>query len=80
MATARIVNECRGNMVDEVELHFPYLLRKAVRHERRPARGEISEDETHEEDALGPLACVRPAPSGRECRGSSCWLESNARM
>ncbi|TFK80192.1 hypothetical protein K466DRAFT_605534 [Polyporus arcularius HHB13444] len=48
VAVARIVNICGGNMVEEVELEFPYLLQKGCRPERRASGKEIAETTAEE--------------------------------
>ncbi|RDX46663.1 hypothetical protein OH76DRAFT_1420071 [Lentinus brumalis] len=75
VAVARIVNICGGNMVEEVELEFPYPLQKGCRPERRASGKEIAE--TTAEEALDPITCVRPMPAERECRGGDCFLGRN---
>ncbi len=74
VASARIVNDCLGNEVDEVEIEFPYRLQKRVRPERR-AHDRKAGEATAEDD-LGILACVRLTPTMRECLGRECWLRA----
>ncbi len=80
VATARIVNECEGNMVDEVELHFPLLLRRSGWTKPQGSRQEMTEAEELADSMLRPITCVRPTKMAEECYGQNCWLESNERL
>ncbi len=69
-----ILNQCRGSMVGEVEVSFPFLPEILGRTAGKRERMELATEGV--ETILVPLACVRPARIDvvTRCAGRDCSL------
>lgn len=75
---ARVINECRMNVVHEIVLEYPSHLdnprldRSGTANVDDEGEGEGEMGEM-ERKALRPLAAVRPMPAWHQCLGDLCW-------
>ncbi len=72
----RITNECRGNLVSEVDVEMPHKCREMDQPEQMSRKRKRDGQDSPRRDAtqLELLASVRPWPETQVCRGNICRL------